>query len=150
RGFRDRTVAAPLKLVRGNVDRVEGGGSFRDRTVAAPLKHDRLDRGRGRLQLFPRPDGRGPIEAPCWPCAAVYTRGFRDRTVAAPLKRARQVAQPALALLRFRDRTVAAPLKPESVLPGAPPPPGFRDRTVAAALKGAGPPSRLHRSSGFR
>src|SRR5581483_3526115 len=61
--FRDRTVAAPLK--RGHIQRRAGrhAGGFRDRTVAAPLKQVGRVRIAEDLARFPRPDGRGPIEA---------------------------------------------------------------------------------------
>ena len=63
--------------------------AFRDRKVAAPLK---LFLYTPHLQLrfnLPRPKGRGPIEARP-PCAAGRPRAsaFRDRKVAAPLKQA--------------------------------------------------------------
>ena len=62
--------------------------NFRDLKVAAPLKRRAVVPGvRARLARFPRPKGRGPIEA----IAFLYGRRcgrsyFRDLKVAAPLK----------------------------------------------------------------
>ncbi len=60
--FRDLSVAAPLKLdPREILEYCDG--DFRDLSVAAPLKRFLDPLGRfGRLG-FPRPIGRGPIEA---------------------------------------------------------------------------------------
>ena len=82
--FRDRKVAAPLKLPAGG-GACARGLAFRDRKVAAPLKRHvgRTPEARGAI---PRPKGRGPIEATAaatWNTAAPT---FRDRKVAAPLK----------------------------------------------------------------
>ena len=71
RPIRDLTVAAPLKPIAFGV--LAGWGlSIRDLTVAAPLKP----------LTYPRPNGRGPIEAGRRRLAG---RPIRDLTVAAPL-----------------------------------------------------------------
>ena len=110
--IRDLTVAAPLKRSWA-VPPLRGSPStIRDLTVAAPLKptirrHDR------RIRLcYPRPDGRGPIEArrlpTYWPSAF---SSIRDLTVAAPLKPIARRAS-GRGSQTIRDLTVAAPLKP--------------------------------------
>src|ERR1035438_785035 len=62
RNFRDRAVAAPLKRLPFRA-RVLYAEHFRDRAVAAPLKPERTDSGFLGADAFPRPRGRGPIEA---------------------------------------------------------------------------------------
>ena len=84
---------------------------FRDQLVAAPLKRPRgIPTGR-RGRRFPRPIGRGPIEAgstardratPHW--------NFRDQLVAAPLKLNGNTEWED-GPVDFRDQLVAAPLK---------------------------------------
>src|SRR5579885_3315867 len=62
---------------------------FRDRSVAAPLKRAHHAQLGGLCPSFPRPIGRGPIEASLFlPRVSVDLVYFRDRSVAAPLKRA--------------------------------------------------------------
>ena len=63
------------------------------------------------MPAYPRPDGRGPIEAVGIVGAAGCPSAIRDLTVAAPLKQlpGRQVAH--TPFLTIRDLTVAAPLK---------------------------------------
>ena len=60
---------------------------FRARKGAAPLKPDRQKRIRHRLEKFPRPQGRGPIEAHDQQAVlGVSGKRFRARKGAAPLK----------------------------------------------------------------
>ena len=59
-----------------------------DRTARAEVRFMPRDLGRFPM-LFPRPDGRGPIEAGVLLGEPGERVGFRDRTVAAPLKRPR-------------------------------------------------------------
>ena len=85
---------------------------------------------------YPRPDGRGPIEA-CAEClrACDEPLAIRDLTVAAPLKlRNDGVVQ--VRWLSIRDLTVAAPLKRHHLdrRPASDYTP-IRDLTVAAPLK---------------
>src|SRR6266536_1260308 len=86
-----------------------------DREVEAQLKHaeDGGDR-RSRLQEFPRPRGRGPIEArrrrrP----RARSARGFLDREVEAQLKPLPPL-HPVPGVGSFLDREVEAQLKPQN------------------------------------
>ena len=138
---------------------------IRDLTVAAPLKPKRRALGYQRVEIYPRPDGRGPIEARQ---PADYPRGqgryghtfsyprpdgrgpieatppsntlsripaIRDLTVAAPLK----LGHGGLGRRHtcpIRDLTVAAPLKrSQTSLYGHPTASSIRDLTVAAPLK---------------
>ena len=108
---------------------------FRDQLVAAPLKRPRgIPTGR-RGRRFPRPIGRGPIEAgstardratPHW--------NFRDQLVAAPLK-LRFRWQGSGRRRYFRDQLVAAPLKRSGRLCRRQIVDDFRDQLVAAPLK---------------
>ena len=61
--------------------------SIRDLTVAAPLKHDQIVQRSDGPVAYPRPDGRGPIEArTSWTSTWGSRSPIRDLTVAAPLK----------------------------------------------------------------
>ena len=62
--IRDLTVAAPLKREAGSAGPLPFA-SIRDLTVAAPLKPRRPIHGlwQSSSMTYPRPDGRGPIEA---------------------------------------------------------------------------------------
>ena len=85
--------------------------TIRDRQVAAPLKQeDNRHRMVADLFGYPRPSGRGPIEANPRLHQWASLLPIRDRQVAAPLKRL-----PALPTVprtsAIRDRQVAAPLK---------------------------------------
>ena len=62
--IRDLTVAAPLKLGFRLPPR-RNHHPIRDLTVAAPLKQIRGNECWRDLNYYPRPDGRGPIEARC-------------------------------------------------------------------------------------
>src|SRR5579875_2787109 len=159
---------------------------FRDRSVAAPLKLSSRMHTSLRAPAFPRPIGRGPIEATALPwvlhgCADAFPRPigrgpieayhlaageagtephFRDRSVAAPLKHttawrlgggwgqfprpigrgpieaSHSLANPRTSTTDFRDRSVAAPLKLLVARPVEGSAEGnFRDRSVAAPLK---------------
>ena len=70
RAIRDLTVAAPLKQdVPSARHRLVVASPIRDLTVAAPLKLCRaveVPVSRDRTWGYPRPDGRGPIEAQPW------------------------------------------------------------------------------------
>ena len=83
---------------------------IRGLTVAAPLK--RLVLGRMvAATWYPRPNGRGPIEAVRRPAAVTATvLCIRGLTVAAPLKLITR-ARIGYSLRRIRGLTVAAPLK---------------------------------------
>src|SRR5579875_1471192 len=65
--FRDRSVAAPLKRSTA-IAKGAGHAYFRDRSVAAPLKRSYRWYSSLVFLVFPRPIGRGPIEA-CSPRA---------------------------------------------------------------------------------
>ena len=111
--IRDLTVAAPLKRG-GHRRRVQPGvAAIRDLTVAAPLKHwNRCHPDRLGGNNYPRPDGRGPIEATPSAARAGSGTAIRDLTVAAPLKQTALLMGKRLGFT-IRDLTVAAPLKLE-------------------------------------
>ena len=89
--------------------------AIRDLTVAAPLKPgDHLPRRLG-ARGYPRPDGRGPIEAPTSLSSPSVSCGtIRDLTVAGPIEATSSGCQRTSSGGTIRDLTVAAPLKPES------------------------------------
>ena len=63
--------------------------------------------------IFPRPRGRGPVEAGCQTAATVSAKKhFRARAGAAPLKQIMDVGEDWMRR-NFRARAGAAPLKPE-------------------------------------
>ena len=89
---------------------------IRDLTVAAPLKRGaNRTRSTPSTRGYPRPDGRGPIEALLSSIYARQTRlasTIRDLTVAAPLKRPTSLPGVIVTVTpAIRDLTVAAPLK---------------------------------------
>ena len=64
--IRDLTVAAPLKHPLGRIavaESLRSGPAIRDLTVAAPLKQAACSTAAVPGNSYPRPDGRGPIEA---------------------------------------------------------------------------------------
>ena len=84
--FRDRSVAASLKRY-GALLTVRFLRTFRDRSVAASLKLIESGQSAFRLAFLPRPFGRGLIEAVVTHGAdSGGSRSFRDRSVAASLK----------------------------------------------------------------
>ena len=83
--IRDLTVAAPLKQLSPVHQGLEDEASIRDLTVAAPLEACR--RGVEVMpNAYPRPHGRGPIEASAMTGPGMRFGTIRDLTVAAPLK----------------------------------------------------------------
>ena len=87
-------------------------GAIRDRQVAAPLKLGGFDHFDPFLVFYPRPSGRGPIEA-LMPFQAKRNvpPAIRDRQVAAPLKPEPGRGPLDAQTSSIRDRQVAAPLK---------------------------------------
>ena len=78
--------AARVGPSRGGAQGSESASTIRDLTVAAPLKHHIYIRAQKNPTSYPRPDGRGPIEAGRAAAATVKGCAIRDLTVAAPLK----------------------------------------------------------------
>src|SRR6266511_924630 len=132
---------------------------FLDREVEAQLKLDRLPR---RVQLdrgFPRPRGRGPIEAPRVTCsrsarawfprprgrgpieATFRGKGSTSRSKfprprgRGPIEASRWMERPGAPQPRFLDREVEAQLKRGRGDPLRLPVRGFLDREVEAQLK---------------
>src|SRR5579875_2365415 len=110
---------------------------FRDRSVAAPLKLSSRMHTSLRAPAFPRPIGRGPIEATALPwvlhgCADAFPRPIGR----GPIEASHSLANPRTSTTDFRDRSVAAPLKLLVARPVEGSAEGnFRDRSVAAPLK---------------
>ena len=96
---------APLKLAVCDVA-MPYEWAIRDRQVAAPLKQGWGVRTVGHVCVYPRPPGRGPIEAAF---AAVFRSSLaaiRDRQVAAPLKHSNGYGLgPAIGLLSATARS---------------------------------------------
>src|SRR5690606_18624909 len=90
----------------------------------------------GALTPFPRPKGRGLIEAVNLTRARALLEGFRGRKAAASLKRPRSAPTGSARTRRFRGRKAAASLKPGrgGGTAGAGRP-RFRGRKAAASLK---------------
>ena len=107
--FRDQLVAAPLKR-RANPEKENSRRNFRDQLVAAPLKLAVAASAAPVPPLFPRPIGRGPIEALVQLVLVLVHLHFRDQLVAAPLKLCSIILMENLHFY-FRDQLVAAPLK---------------------------------------
>ena len=105
--FRGRLAAAPLTRA-PRLARPPLGTSFRGRLAAAPLTREPNPAIHG-AGLFPRPFGRGPIDATSTSAKAAPTSAFRGRLAAAPLTRdtARSFS---LTPRPFRGRLAAAPL----------------------------------------
>src|SRR5579884_2715793 len=87
-------------------------GDFRDRSVAAPLKRPASGTRPRSRAAFPRPIGRGPIEASrrdgvAAPVPVVFPRPIGRGPIEAP----RRLDRASMAQGHFRDRSVAAPLK---------------------------------------
>src|SRR5579884_3526608 len=84
--------------------------NFRDRSVAAPLKPAGIQSRHGPSTAFPRPIGRGPIEA-----AVFLLLGLWGAKFPRPIGRGPIEAFPKSSYKsrysNFRDRSVAAPLK---------------------------------------
>ncbi len=111
-GFLDREVEAQLKPVRRRLD-LAATRRFLDREVEAQLKLVRCRLAGACVPAFPRPRGRGPIEAssPAGPGSALRRR-FLDREVEAQLKHAHQ-REGGRPHQSFLDREVEAQLKLE-------------------------------------
>ena len=108
--FRARAGAAPLKHGEKNVYRFTAK-YFRARAGAAPLKPYAPRNAKRQAAAFPRPRGRGPVEASNLASSPRVNRFyFRARAGAAPLKRVIQSA-PFPNGCYFRARAGAAPLK---------------------------------------
>ncbi len=107
--------------------------NFRAQTGAASLKLlFRLQQQ--RAGLFPRPDGRGLIEAASPVHLGIRRGHFRAQTGAASLKPQARAGK-AGAGFHFRAQTGAASLKPLRPWRAAPGTPNFRAQTGAASLK---------------
>ena len=172
-GFRDRKIAASLKLRCTPLDNAPAG--------VFPRSKDRgLIEARVSMALlsgtcsFPRSKDRGLIEARLVERVTEVVTSFRDRKIAASLKlrpqrpgRCRSVSFPrskdrglieacGRRLLhsgcrtRFRDRKIAASLKRFSQDAHSELDHGFRDRKIAASLKQVGLGALFQRLLRFR
>ena len=133
--FRDQLVAASLKREPpGIASRRER--DFRDQLVAASLKRLTDDDQRLLLDAFPRPTGRGLIEAGTGADRRTAIGAhFRDQLVAASLKHRPNDIGLLHLFQNFRDQLVAASLKLKADDTVFEAEINFRDQLVAASLK---------------